>query len=130
MTKTATITPGLKRLRASPKAESIRAAVLDDQRNGRAEALAKIEAEKAADAEAIDLPAAFVLGAPQTPTDGPHAAPAPGMPGRRQEGQPARPASPASRAPRLRRRPSAASSPPRQTSPRRATSDSAPSSPP
>ena len=48
MTKTTTRRdgPGLKRLRASPAAETIRSAVLDDQRNGRAEALARIEAEK------------------------------------------------------------------------------------
>ena len=40
-------TPGLRRLRANPKAETIRAAVLADQRKGRASALAKIEAAKA-----------------------------------------------------------------------------------
>jgi hypothetical protein len=40
-------TPGLRRLRASPAAETIRAAVLADQTNRRAEALAKIEAEAA-----------------------------------------------------------------------------------
>ena len=60
MTKTTTRRdgPGLRRLRA--KAAAIRSAVLDDQRNGRAEALAKIEAERAD--ETIDLPAGFVLG--------------------------------------------------------------------
>ena len=81
MTKTTTRRdgPGLKRLRASPAAETIRSAVLDDQRNGRAAALAKIEAEKAeaADAaDAIDLPAAFILGtsaAAHLAADAPHA---------------------------------------------------------
>ena len=56
-------TPGLRRLRASPKAESIRTAVLDDQQAGRAEALARIEAEAAAQTPA-DAPA---------PADGPSA---------------------------------------------------------
>ena len=46
-------TPGLRRLRASPAAETIRAAVLDDQERGREEAAARIAAEKA---DAIDIP--------------------------------------------------------------------------
>ena len=85
-------TPGLARLRASPKAEAIRQSVLADQRNGRAEALAKIEAEKAVRWEdAIDIPAAFNLGgtppishakivaacAPNLPTEAPRARRAP-----------------------------------------------------
>jgi hypothetical protein len=40
-------TPGLRRLRASPAAETIPTAVLADQRKGRADALAKIAAAKA-----------------------------------------------------------------------------------
>jgi hypothetical protein len=78
MTKTTTRRdgPGLARLRKAANAETIRAAVLSNQETGRAEALAKIEAEKAADAEAIDLPAGFTLGAPQTAADGPQMAPA------------------------------------------------------
>ena len=72
-------TPGLRRLRASPAAEAIRSAVLDDQRNGRAKALAKIEAQKAAAAAAIDLPAGFVIGrAPHLPAGGPSPIAAPG----------------------------------------------------
>jgi hypothetical protein len=59
---TQTITPGLKRLRASPAAEAIRAMTIADQERARREALARIEAAKADAAEAIDLPAAFVLG--------------------------------------------------------------------
>jgi hypothetical protein len=47
MSKTTKTTPGLRRLRASLKAETIRAAVLADQRKGRAEARAKIAAAKA-----------------------------------------------------------------------------------
>ena len=84
MTTTATRRdgPGLRRLRANPNAETIRSAVLADQRNGRAEALARIEAEKAADPDAIDLPAAFILGranpAAQPPADALHAFSAPG----------------------------------------------------
>ena len=57
-------TPGLRRLRASPAAETIRAAVLDDQERGRA--AARIAAEKA---DAIDIP--NVLGmAAQDAKDG------------------------------------------------------------
>jgi len=55
--------PGLKRLRKAPTAEAIRLSVLADQENGRAEALARIEAEKA-EAAIAALPEA-----PQTPTD-------------------------------------------------------------
>ena len=79
MSKTkAKTAPGLKRLRASPPAESIRAAVLADQPNGRAEALAKIEAEKAEADDAIDLPANFSLGkAAKTAKGGPSPVPAP-----------------------------------------------------
>ena len=70
-----------KRLRAAPNADPIRAAVLSDQETGRAEALAKIEAEKAADADTIELPAAFVLGSgAQTAADADSAAPAPSAP--------------------------------------------------
>ena len=69
MTKTTTterrVTPGLLRLRKAANAEQIRTAVLDDQATGRAEALAKIEAEGA-----TDLPANFTLRpAAQTPAD-------------------------------------------------------------
>ena len=46
MTKTC---PGLRRLRASPAAEAIRHSVLADQRKGRADALAKIEAASASE---------------------------------------------------------------------------------
>jgi hypothetical protein len=71
-------TPGLRRLRSSPNAETIRSAVLADQEKGRAEALAKIAAGKAEAADAIDLPAAFVLGrAAQTAADADSAAPGP-----------------------------------------------------
>ena len=54
MSKTTKTTPGLRRLRASPKAETIRAAVLTDQRKGRASALAP------------PLPRIFPLGRPIT----------------------------------------------------------------
>ena len=84
------VTPGLRRLRKAANADTIREAVLADQQNGRAEALAKIEAEKA---DAIDLPAAFVLGRPaQTPADAP--APVPAPPGRRGDASHGRPAKP------------------------------------
>jgi hypothetical protein len=79
MTKTTTRRdgPGLRRLRANPAAEAIRQSILADQENGRAEALARIEAEK----QEIALPAAFVLGkanaTAQAAADGPHAIPAP-----------------------------------------------------
>jgi hypothetical protein len=134
MTTTTTTTthrdgPGLKRLRAAPNAETIRAAVLADQQTGRAEALAKIEAEKAADAEAIDLPANFVLGAPQTAADADSAAPASDAPPTAAMAASAR-RRPASRAPNGWRWRKRASSPHRRTSPRRPTSDSAPRSPP
>jgi hypothetical protein len=57
----------MRRLRMAANAEAIREAVLADQENGRAEELAKIEAEKA---EAIDLPVGFVIGRPvQRPAD-------------------------------------------------------------
>lgn len=73
--------PGIKRLRAAPNAETIRAMTIGDQERARREALARIEAEKAADAEAIDLPATFVLGsAAQTPADANSAAAAPSTP--------------------------------------------------
>ena len=83
-------TPGLRRLRASPAAEAIRSAVLDDQRNGRAKALAKIEAQKAAAAAAIDLPAGFVIGrAPHLPAGGPSPIAAPGPPASKRRPRPA-----------------------------------------
>jgi hypothetical protein len=73
--------PGIKRLRAAPNAETIRAMTIGDQERARREALARIEAEKAADADAIELPAAFVLGsAAQTAADADSAAPAASAP--------------------------------------------------
>jgi len=115
-------TPGLRRLRANPVAEAIRAAVLDDQENGRAAALAKIEAEKAeavapatgADAEVIgdgpagDAALATIAAlpedaplpepeAPQTPTGAPAPVPAPGHAPADAESPPAAPAKPKAR---------------------------------
>jgi len=115
------VTPGMRRLRKSANAEVIRAAVLDDQQNGRAEALAKIEAEKAkavapatgADAEVIGdgpagdaalatiaaLPEDAPLSeheAPQTPTGAPTPVPAPDAPADA-ESPPAAPAKPKAR---------------------------------
>jgi hypothetical protein len=44
--------PGMKRLRAAPNAETIREAVLDDQATGRAAVVAEIEAAKATETPA------------------------------------------------------------------------------
>jgi hypothetical protein len=124
-------TPELRRLRGSPAAETIRSAVLDDQRNGRAEALAKIEAEQAADADAIDLPATFVLGAARSGPLTPIRQPRPlSPPDRRRRWPPAPAVGPASRVPKGWRWRKQARCPHRRTSPRRPTSDSVPSSPP
>ena len=116
------VTPGMRRLRKSANAEVIRAAVLDDQQNGRAEALAKIEAEKAkavapatgADAEVIgdgpagDAALATIAAlpedaplpepeAPQTPTGAPLGLSRPRTPRPDAESPPAAPAKPKAR---------------------------------
>jgi hypothetical protein len=77
------ITPGCAACAPAPPPRRS-AAVLADQENGRAEALAKIEVDVA-----MDLVAGFAIGrastAPHTPTDAPAPVIAPGTPRRTRE---------------------------------------------
>jgi hypothetical protein len=70
-------TPGLRRLRANPAAESIRHSVLADQQNGRADAAARIEAAKSLPGARKTPAAAKRASAPKTAKGGYSPAPTP-----------------------------------------------------
>ncbi len=68
--KAARTSPGLRRLRKAPNAETIREAVLEDQATGRAAVVAEVEAAKATETPAK---APRARRAPQGPGRGRHA---------------------------------------------------------